>query len=159
VHPAKGLLLAIASSAQNELLDVCRTEALRSPNSSLGAGRQLGRYGAASHADDLRNYLPCATPPIDARKSNVLIGSVNAELQPLYVQKHTNLSTLQQSQSNRGRERRGCSLPPNPVCDFPATALQSFDSTSGLAGQAMGLMHREQHKVSEEGIRPLLMIA
>jgi hypothetical protein len=42
---------------------------------------------------------------------------------------------------------------------FPRRALQSVVSTSGLARQAMGLMHREQPKVSEEGIRPLLMIA
>jgi len=42
---------------------------------------------------------------------------------------------------------------------FPRRALQSVVSTSGLARQAMGLMHREQPKVSEEGIRPALMIA
>ena len=41
---------------------------------------------------------------------------------------------------------------------FPRRALQSVVSTSGLARQAVGLMHREQPKVSEEGIRPLLMI-
>ena len=42
---------------------------------------------------------------------------------------------------------------------FPRRALQSVVSTSGLARQAVGLMHLEQPKVSEEGIRPLLMIA
>jgi len=41
---------------------------------------------------------------------------------------------------------------------FPRRALQSGVSTSGLARQAMGRMH-EQPKVSEERIRPLLMIA
>src|SRR5437879_5560372 len=41
---------------------------------------------------------------------------------------------------------------------LPRRALQSVVSTSGLARQAMGIEHREQPKVGEEGIRPPYMI-
>ena len=42
---------------------------------------------------------------------------------------------------------------------FPRRALQSVVSESGLARRAMGLVHREQPKISEESIRPLFVIA
>jgi hypothetical protein len=41
---------------------------------------------------------------------------------------------------------------------LPRRALQSVVSLSGLARQAMGCRHREQPKLSEEGIRPSFVI-
>src|SRR5436309_12233780 len=42
---------------------------------------------------------------------------------------------------------------------LPRRALQSVVSSSGLARRLMGLVHREQPKISEESIRPCGVIA